>query len=164
MDDLWGKLILDDAKIEDSKAINILREQARLLEKKTYGKIKATFSKLNYKTTTSEVIGQAISSFADIKEEIVDPELKGKKDFNEIYNFTKYKFELYNDIYRFRVFILNYRPVFPIEIEVDEGIKEELNIPSKKSIYSDDELRELVSAIFLSSKIKMIIKRMYAQK
>ena len=102
-------------------------------------------------------------ALSETKEEIVESELEGKKDLNSIYSFVKYKFEIFNDTYRFRIFILNYRPVFPIEIDVDEGIKDELNLSSTHRINSDDELRELVTAIFSSTKVQMIIKRMYAQ-
>lgn len=164
MTDLWGELNLETNAYSDSKAIEILREQARLLEKKTEGKIKATFSKIEYKTTTPELFGKTLLSIASRKEEVVDKELEGKKDFNSIYNYTKYKFEIFNDTYRFRVFILNFRPVFPIEIEVDEGIKDELKISSIEKINSDDELREIVSLIFASKKLKLIIGRMYSSK
>lgn len=164
MTDLWGNIQLEEEKFSDSKAIEILREQARLLDKKTNGMIKATFSKVEYKKSTSEVIGQTLLSFAGTKEEIVESELEGKEDLNRIYTYTKYKFEIFNDTYRFRVFILEYRPVFPIEIEVDEGIRDELKLSTIEKINSDDELKELVSSIFSSNKVQMIINRMYAHK
>ncbi|WP_019680598.1 hypothetical protein [Ruminococcus flavefaciens] len=163
MEDLWGNIDLEDNGVSDSNAIEILREQARLLDKKTNGIIKATFSKIDYKKTTPEIISQTLLALSETKEEIVESELEGKKDLNSIYSFVKYKFEIFNDTYRFRIFILNYRPVFPIEIDVDEGIKDELNLSSTHRINSDDELRELVTAIFSSTKVQMIIKRMYAQ-
>lgn len=164
MADLWGNMQLGDEMLNDSKAVEILREQARLLGNKTNGKIKATFSRLEYKKTTTEVIGHTLLSLAGTKEEIVDTELEGKEDINKIYNFIKYKFEIFNDTYRFRVFILNYRPIFPIEIEADEGIKEELKLSSVEKISSDDELQGKVADIFASGKLQTIIRRMYAQK
>ena len=161
MTDLWGEIPLGKTQNEESKAIEILREQARLLEKKTDSKIKATFSKLKYKIDTDR-IGQVIRAINGTGVEIMDSELEGKEDINEIYNFTKYKFEIYNSTYRFRVFILNFRSVFPIEIEVDEGIRDELKISSKESINNDEELKELVSNIFSSVKLKKIIGKMYS--
>ena len=164
MNDLWGNIELNSDDIVDSKAIEILREQARLLEKKTSGKIKATFSKMEYKKSATEIMGRTILAIAGSKEEIIEAELEGKKDFNNLYNFTEYKFEIFNDTYRFRVFVLKYRIVFPIEIEVDEGIKDELKLSSTELINSDDELKEIVSTVFSSDKLQMIIRRMYAQK
>ena len=76
MTDLWGTIQLEEEKFSDSKAIEILREQARLLDKKTNGMIKATFSKVEYKKSTSEVIGQTLLSFAGTKEEIKPDKLK----------------------------------------------------------------------------------------
>ena len=166
MTDLWGELNIDknEKEFEDSHAIELLRDQARLLEKKTNGCVKATFSKINYKPSTHEILSQSLVSIAGggTKEEIIDTELSGKKDLNEIYLFKKYKFEIFNDTYRFRVFILNYRPVFPLELEPDEGIKDELNLSTTERINSDDELCNLVSSLFSSKKLKMIISRMIA--
>lgn len=161
MTDLWGEIPLGKTQNEESKAIEILREQARLLEKKTNGKVKATFYRLNYKDKANG-LQLALQTLMVGSEEVIDSELEGKKDINEIYDFTKYKFELFNATYRFRVFILYFRPVFPIEIAVDEGIKDELKIASKETINSDDELKEIVSQIFSSDKIKTIIGKMYS--
>lgn len=161
MDDLWGNIIIDDVELNDSKALEILKEQARILEKKTHGIIKATFSKIDYKVTPIDIFSQTLLSVAVTEREIIDLNLENKKDVNEIYTFVKYKFEIYNDTYRFRVFILKFRPIFPIEIEIDEGIREELGISSKELlINSDNELKKIVSDIFSSPKLQMIIKRM----
>ena len=119
---------------------------------------------MEYKKSATEIMGRTILAIAGSKEEIIEAELEGKKDFNNLYNFTEYKFEIFNDTYRFRVFVLKYRIVFPIEIEVDEGIKDELKLSSTELINSDDELKEIVSTVFSSDKLQMIIRRMYAQK
>ena len=164
MADLWGELDIEKKEqgLSDSRAIDILREQARLLENKTNGSVKATFSKINYKLSAPEILGRSLISLTGggTKEEILETELSGKKDLNEIYIFQKYKFEIFNDTYRFRVFILNYRPVFPLELEPDEGIKDELKLSTTVRINSDEELSNLVSSIFSSNKLKMIISRM----
>ncbi len=162
MDDLWGNLSLETVAVEESNAINTLREQARLLEKKTGGKVKATFSKIEYKTISVEGIGKALLSITGRQEEIVD--LNDKKDFNEKLKYVKYKFEIYNLNYKFRVFILNYRSVFPLEIEVDEGIRDELNMLPLEIINSDEELKEKVSSVFRSKKLQMIMNKLYSMK
>ena len=160
MSDLWPDLELFKEKIPENHAIEILREQARVLYKKTNGKIKATFSKIDYSVSATEILGGALSAFASgDKKEIVEEEMKGKKDANEFYNFNNYKFEIYNETYKFRIFILKYRSIYPIQIEIDEGIRKEKGLNSPTNIQSDDELIEIVSSVFSSSKLQMIIKR-----
>lgn len=159
MTDLWGDLSIEETKFDESKAIELLREQARLLDKKTNGKVKATFSKIDYKKTAVDLIG-TISSFMPQTEEILEKDLEGKVNINEIYNYTKYKFELYNDTYRFRAFILYFRPIFPLEIEVDEGIKEELKLEAKETINNDEDLKSIITSVFSSNKLQLIIKKL----
>lgn len=156
MDDLWGNIEQLSNIAEESNAVEILREQARLLEKKTNGKIKATFSKITYTDTTIEAIVKPLSR----KEEVIESELKSKRDANEMYEFIKYKFEIYNNIYKFRVFTLNYRKIFPIQIEIEEGIKNELHLNGMKYLDNDEELKDIVSSVFSSRKLQTIIKRM----
>lgn len=163
MSDLWPDLEQFDGKILENHALEILREQARLLSKKTNGKIKATFSKIDYMIPTTEILGNALSAFAGgNKKEIVEDEMKGKKDVNEFYNFNNYKFEIYNETYKFRIFTLKYRPIYPIQIEIDEGIREEKALYSTENIKSDEDLIKIVSSVFSSSKLQMIIKRIMA--
>lgn len=61
MSDLWSDLEQFDGKILENHALEILREQARLLFKKTNGKIKATFSKIDNNMAIAETIKSAIS-------------------------------------------------------------------------------------------------------
>ncbi|MBD5116781.1 MAG: hypothetical protein HDT48_04610 [Ruminococcaceae bacterium] len=163
MSDLWPDLERFEDKIPENHAIEILREQARLLSKKTNGKIKATFSKIDYAVSTTEILGGALSAIASgSKKEVVEEEMKGKKDINEFYNFNNYKFEIYDETYKFRIFTLKYRPIYPIQIEIDEGIRKEKLLSSPTDIQSDEELIKIVSSVFSSSKLQMIIKRIMA--
>lgn len=162
MADLWPDLEQFDGVIPENHAIEILREQARLLSKKTNGKIKATFSKIDYTVSTTEILGGTLSIFANNKREIVEDEMKNKKDVNEFYNFVNYKFEIYNEIYKFRIFTLKYRPIYSIQIEIDEGIRKEKGFSTVENIQSDEELIRIISLVFSSSKLQMIMKRIMA--
>lgn len=164
MTDLWGDIEFNADDFCESKAIGILREQARLLGKKTSGVIKATFSKVEYKDTTSDIFAKAIRTFNPTNEEIIDADLEGKKDINSMYRFTEYKFEIFSSIYRFRAFVLNYRSVFPIELEVDEGVREELKLSPVVTIYNDEELKKIVNTILTSEKVRRILNKMYSMK
>lgn len=98
------------------------------------------------------------------KVEVLDDELTGKTDANELYNFQPYKFEIYNEQYRFRVFVLRNRMMFPIQLDVDEGIRSELHLPTDIKIQSNSDLSEVVSDIFASHKLGTIVAQMMAQK
>lgn len=163
MSDLWPDLEQFEGEIPENHAIGILREQARLLSKKTNGKIKATFSKIDYTVSTAEILGGALSAFADgNKKEIVEDEMKDKKDANDLYNFVNYKFEIYDETYKFRIFTLKYRSIYPIQIEIDDGIRKEKALNSPQNIRNDEDLIKIVSSVFSSSKLQMIIKRIMA--
>lgn len=161
MTDLWPEFSFE--KTENNKAIEILRAQARLLERKTFGRVKATFSKINYKPGNTESISGALISMALIGEpkvEVLDKELLGKTDANELYNFQRYKFEIYNETYRFRIFVLKNRIVFPIQLDIDEGIRKEINLGENTEIHSNTQLMEVVSSVFASRKLGTIIMQM----
>ena len=156
MNDLWPDFEQFDCTIEDNNAIEILREQARNLSKKTNGKIKATFSKIKRPYSNIVDAVQAISGQMSMEEE----ELKGKKDANQLYIFVDYKFEIYNETYKFRVFTLKYRPIYPLEIEIDEGIKKECGFwDTRQEVKNDDDLIEIITSIFSSKKLQTIIRR-----
>ncbi len=158
MTDLWPDLEQFNDKILDNNAIEILRGQARILSQKTKGKVKATFSKID--SSSNGIADSLIRSISEIRDGISEDELKGKTDANILYNFVRYKFEIYNDTYRFRVFTLNYRSIFPIQIEIDEGIREERGFYPTENINSDEELTKIVSSVFSSLKLQVIIRKL----
>lgn len=150
--------------VEENNSLEILKTQAKQLSKQTKGIVRATFSKINY-ATNYHSIAKAVENLTTmtLEKELLDETLKDKKDANELYKTVKYKFEIYNDNYRFRLFAINYRLEYPITIEIDEDIKNELqheNIPMKETIDNDSDLKELLGNIFNSTKVKTIIVRM----
>jgi len=163
MKDLWPNFSLINE--EENKAVEILREQARLLEKKTNKQVKATFSKLNYSLSPSVAIIAELATAMQKQptyKETIEPELDGKKDANELYKLEEYKLEIYNDKYRFRVLILKNRVIFPVYLKIDDDIKEELYPGEEKDIEirNNSDLEECLSGIFSSNKLKTIVSRM----
>ena len=53
--------------------------------------------------------------------------------------------------------------MFPIQLDVDEGIRSELNLPASIDIHSNSQLSEIVSNVFASHKIGTIIAQMMAE-
>jgi len=162
MTDLWPSF--SSNQTEKNNAIAILREQARALETKTEKKVKATFSKIAYQDGLAGAYAAmsqlSVSIPGLMNKEIVDEALKGKKDIAELYKITNYKFEIYNDTYRFRLFMLNYREFFPIELITDEGIKSDIKCCTELVAHSNSELESMIEAIFSSEKVKTVIHHM----
>lgn len=162
MNDLWSDLDLNSQDNEESNAVTLLREQARLLGKKTGGKVKATFSKVEFANDPTALlngIANVLSSVQLVNEEL-EAELQGKQDLNTIFGFTSYKFEIYTDKYRFRLFALKNRLIFPIEIYIDEGICEEFHYGRMIEIKSNAHLEEVVTNVFGSKKVKIILSKL----
>lgn len=162
MEDLWTSSTFDtENPVEESKAVQLLREQAKLLKQKTDGKVCATFSKLTGTILDTpemrELIG-GISRFVAAPEG--DEELKGKKDIGVQYGSIAYKFELFNDVYRFRVFELIDKRLFPITIMCDADISEQWGFNDKILIGNNKELEDVVRQILGSNKVKSVIGKM----
>ena len=159
MADLWPKFDTDQSEENRTKAI--LQEQARALGNKTNNKVKATFSKISYSHNLFGTLNMLANVNKDVEQ---DGTLGGKEDINELFNKTKYKFEVFNETYRFRVFIVEYSILFPITLIVDDGIKEELPKDTDYSITSNAELEDLLRSIFYSKKLTIIISQMMKDK
>lgn len=165
--DLWGN-------VEDSNGITInvlplIDEQAHLLENKTKGLVKADFSLVKYQTKRKQDALSMIQSMTqalvtvtpllDDKEEIVEiDERKNLENAGRLYACGEYKFEIYSDKYKFRLFTLFYQSVFPIKIEIAYGILE--NKLVKKDINSYEQMKNTLSSVFKSNKVRFIIQRM----
>ncbi len=151
MCDLWPDFEKFDNISLENHAIDILKEQASLLSDKTNGKVKAIFSEMS-KPDLSSILRDSM------KFSIYD-DIDKKEDINKLYTFVDYKFEIYSDVYKFRVFVLKYRPIYPIQIEIDEGIREEKGYNLTENISNDNELIKIISSVFSSRKLQIIIKK-----
>ena len=166
MESLWPKFEIQN--IEQNDSIQILREQARVIKSETKGVVHATFSKMNYKpgpTNAIKAISQAVSAMSSpFYEELLEEELADNKDVNSLFQVTKYKFELFNSEYRFRLFVLNHRELFPISLEVDEGILEDTQYRNGAPILSNDDLKTVLRDIFASFKVRSVVSKMLQEK
>lgn len=160
-ENLWPDF--SNETIEDNNSLDILKNQARQLSKQTNGKVKASFSKIEYSINYSGVL-KALGTMASSSSEIEDNSLKEKKDANELYKKIKYKFEIYNDNYKFRIFVLNYKSEYPLTMDIDEDILSEISYTSEGKISNDNQLKELLTEIFSCKKVKTIIVRMIQGK
>lgn len=166
MESLWPNF--EELPVEENRSIQILRDQARAIQSSTNNVIRATFSKMSYNSgamVAVERLGQIMLSMSSgTYEEILEEELQGKSDANELFSITKYKFEIFNDEYRFRLFILNYSELFPISLEVDGGILGEISYKNKEHINSNSELIDILKDIFSCEKVRIVVARMRQKK
>ena len=132
--DLWGD-VLDKAKNAE-EVLPFIKEQANLLGEKTKQKVLAKFEKIKYTyksnnsglTTMLTSISTSLSvmhGFGEDKVEIDDNEKL--ENASKLFQTADYKFEIYNEHYKFRLFTLKFRSTYPIEIDVEYGILEEVN-------------------------------------
>ena len=158
---LWPNF--ENEGLEDNNAITILREQAKAIKSETDGRVRATFSKIQYKSgmiTTVKAFSQMAASIGVPVEDEPEEDLKDKTDINVLFDSTRYRFEIYNSEYRFRLFILNYSELFPISLIVDEGISKEISYNNNESISSNSELEYILSEIFGSQKVRTVVSKM----
>lgn len=162
MESLWPKF--EEQELEPNNSIKVLRDQARAIKSETKGAISATFSKMNYKAgpaSALKTLGQVVAAMSSpTYEEELEEDLANKTDVNVLYSITKYKFELYNDEYRFRLFVLNHRELFPISLEIDEGIADEIQYKRGSPISSNEELKTVLRDIFSSNKVHTVVSKM----
>ena len=158
MPNLWPDSF-DTQLREDSQAIQILQEQVSYFEEKTNGKIKVLFSPIDRTLSRVTAISRMIAEGMSEKEK-EDELLEGKQNLNELFDTHRYRFELYNDTYRFRMFTLINRLQFPIEVHLDGGIAEELSISECVKVESNSEFTDLIGSVFSTHKVARIITHM----
>lgn len=165
MNDLWPDF--DEMEpLESNNALKILREQSRNLGKKTKNKVKATFSKIQY-TDTLKGMASAFDVFTTLSascqvsnREVLEDELKGKENISDELQEQQYKFEIYNSVYRYRLFVYVYSKIYPNRVLLDENIAEDIGKTTTISIESDQKLNEILGLIFSSKHVARIIKLM----
>lgn len=106
----------------------IMNEQCDYLFKDTQGRVFAIFGEIKVdgsliamaRAMSSMVKG--VSGLTGLKETVAEVSTKELIDANSMYFDKSYGFEVCTEKYRFRLFELRMKPVYPIEIIVDEGI------------------------------------------
>ena len=123
--------------------IPMLRSEARSLEKKTGGKVKATISR-------------AMSSYGNEIDENAN-----KIDANDLFIRQDYKFEIYSQSYRFRVFTLHYNEFYPLGMTLNENLLKDTGFSrSDIEIESRNALDEVIENLFCCKRLVDTIERM----
>ena len=164
--DLWGNILENNKSAET--VITFLTEQAKLLAQKTENKVFAKFERIKYTyregkaagmTAMLSAVTSTMSVLTDIGGRTVEIDENAElENASSLFKTADYKFEIYSSKYKFRMFTLNYKPIFPLVLDVEYGILEDRS--EKLTINDMDELEKYLVDIFTSSKVKFIIKKM----
>ena len=161
-EDLWGEL--KQTCYEENRTLDILKEQAELIKKKTDGLITGSCAKIEYTTIKPSGMMTAIKTISEVAGGVCkEIETDDKSDFNVFYNKSTYRFEISNDTYRFRIFTYDYSIEFPNVLNADEGICSELKIEHSVVIDSNQKIISLLSKILTCKKVSLVISRMISQ-
>ena len=167
--DLWGD-ILDKSKTAED-VIPFIKEQASLLGEKTKQKVLAKFEKIKYTyksnnsglTTMLTSISASLSAMHGLSDEKVEiDDNENLENASQLFKTADYKFEIYNEHYKFRLFTLKFRSTYPIELDVEYGILEEKS--TKLTIKTKEELERKLIDIFNSAKVRFVISKMVEVK
>lgn len=96
-------------------------------------------------------------------QEVLEDELKGKENISDELQEQQYKFEIYNSVYRYRLFVYVYSKIYPNRILLDENIAKDIGKNTTISIEGDQRLNEILGLIFSSKHVARIIKLMMSE-
>lgn len=161
---LWDES-LDGSELNTTdNVVGLMGKCARSLGDKTHGKVRARFIKVK-----ALVGAQAL---ADLLK--TSPQLSSNdelSDANGLYSDKRYAFDIVNDTYRFRLLVMDLKPVYPIKLTFDEGVFEEMrksslesrrcaNEASSLSVVSDDALMATFSEAISTKKVRYLLQKL----
>lgn len=171
-----NKDTLEDLEYTDNIS-GIMEAQAKYLFAYTQGKVFAVFDEMKIDGSWNDNISvmsnamKVISGVVGFQQKVTRTSTDKLLDANSMYFDKRYGFEICTEKYRFRLFELRMKPIYPIEIIIDAGIceniKNELNkiaIPMEKSnqyILVDEEcFCNVLQKILQDRKVHYIISEL----
>lgn len=170
--------IVDDEGHEDLKytenICKIMEQQCRYLFDYTNGCVFAAFDEIKTEGSiiaTAKTMANAfriLSGKMELQETIAESSTKNLIDANNMYFDKRYGFEICTEEYRFRVFELRMTPIYPVEINIDEGICKNIRntldrvaIPMEKVNYfrigDEEAFCNVLQAILQDKKVRYIV-------
>ncbi len=171
MSNFWGNI--DDTP-EVNKTMDTINIIIRELEQKTDGKIKASFSKIQYSKSEYGKISLYLNEIFEKKVFLKPPsqrepktialpnvETKGKKDLNDYYSLDAYRFEIYTETYKFEIFQLFNSIAFPVRMILDEGIASELKLKNAAiEITSNWHMERFLRDVLGTNTVRNVVHRL----
>lgn len=152
----------------------IMKEQSDYLSRKTENRVSAVFEEVPQGTMETNML-RMVGSIASVTSLFGAIEESSKKiDANELYRVSEYEFALYTDVYKFRIFRLLIKPIYPIVLILDEGINEEissyikslcksLDKPNEYSLENEVEFSNVLKKVLQCRKVQYIVRELSKQ-
>ena len=166
---LWESALDGRELNTTANVVPLLQEQCDNLSKSTGGRVSAQFAPME--EAISESLRIVARSMA-IAGSVVRPGWDDDRDnANELYSPVKYAFDIKSDAYRFRLFELMLKPVYPITVTFDEGVfseaRDRLASISRAGgdgfevrVEDDDGLMRCVGIAVDTKKVRYILQRL----
>ena len=163
----WDELFEGEIEHSTSNIAEIMQEYCDSIEKSSGGTVRARYDELRMATS---VAGGTLFNAASVllpHEEFYQANALSQRNINELYEPNTHVFDIFNDTYQFRLCDLTYGSMYPAEIEMDEGVQDEisealnsefeLREPCFYILNSDDDLRSCFRLMVMSRKVRSIL-------
>ncbi len=173
MDNFWESS--DNIELFTTDSIfKIMNEQSAFLSKETENRVSAVFEEVPQSTMAASMI-KMLEVFANANSLLEAKDDSSKRiDANDLYRVSEYEFSLYTDVYKFRIFRLLIKPIYPVVLSLDEGINEEIGIfikslckildkPNEYSLENEDVFINVLKKVLQCRKVQYIIRELSKQ-
>lgn len=171
-EDLWPDSI-ENQYVSTENISAIMKQQAAYLKEKSQGKVFLRFGHIkevsSFAALEAGIINlSAVTRIQASSEYIDNSNIDELKDANELYSQKRFGCEIYNQMYRFRLFEMNFSPLYPIDVCIDEGIVSNIKGQYLTEAFGEDTLQvnddnefiELLKSVFSSKKVAYILTRL----
>ena len=159
-DNLWPDLKIESFETEEIK--EILNAQCDYIKENSGELICAKLVEMRYfqSPIKSALLGLAKTQLI-FQDELKsnDFETLNKEDINDVIKETVYAFTIFNEKYKFTAFYVTLNQYFPVKVEPDFDIAEELGFKDK-DVNNVEEFIATITSILNSNKMKFILKRL----
>ena len=161
---IWDGAFDDDSPRSTSGVSPYFERQCAEVERISGGRVHARFASLQMAPKFSWPGLPAA--------DMVEKNALDRQDINDFYNPSTYAFDIYNDVYKFRVLTMELGAVYPVRVALDGGIEGDLGKMLGDFTYISDESgdvwieddEQLASfmgmVVGLSPKLRCILKRL----
>lgn len=165
-ENLWEEAENKNYKSTDG-ILEFLRAQGDYLYDWTNKKVNAKYRMINKYIRSGDFANAYENVFID-EYAIDNQKRQKKKDAAQLYMKSEYVYELTSLNYQFRMFYIIIPPYYPVEIQFDEGVYEDIKVElglnggfSQNYVARDfDWLKSAIGSVFASRKVQYILSKL----
>lgn len=166
IDNLWDDALDNNELTTTDRVVELMGDCAKSLGKRTNGKVRGRFIRAKQLAGAGVAVAEMSKILAAFPVE--DDDLS---DANDLYSSKRYAFDIISDTYRFRLFSVLLRPVYPIDLAFDEGVLKEMGEDSFCPQYGskgtgtvrvcgDDDLMTAFTNAVSTRKVRYLLRRL----